>query len=795
MNYNRRIKQHAIFFIFFIIFFAFFQRPAYAQDEVQKSVLILNSYSNKSTIISGYESRQWINEIISSINSEFIDSKKDISLEIENMDYSSNFGEEYSKQLYELYKYKYRNKKIDVIITLDDGAFNFLLKYGDKLFPNTPVIFSGINNFNKSMISNHPLFTGLVKSPDIKNTLDVALELQPNAKQIFVITDKIPGGIEDYIKGLMPLYKDKVTFIFSDEQNITKVKEKMNKLPPGTIAYFDANLKDDNGEDISITHVTDTLFKDNKIPVFSRCYIELNKQSIGGVITDGCDLGKEIGKLALRILNGEKPSDIPVTEDSAHNYVFNYDKLKQFNIDFKALPKGAKIVNEPSKFYNISKTQVLYLITAIILIIILSITLVIVNIYRRRFAERLLFDSESLLYTVMDSTPNIIYMRNPEGKFLKANNTVLKLLNISKKNFENKNIDELVNLSTHENYVLANWMNKDEEAWKAGTMYRSEEVVPDKKEGINKVYDTLRIPLFNNNGTRRGLILFGLDMTDHKNNEENAKLIREMMHYDRLKTNFFSNISHELRTPLNLIFSALQIIELKTSAFNEEQESVEKYIGIMRQNCYRLLRIIGNLIDITKIDAGHFFTQLSNKDIISVVENIVLSVADYVESKDISITFDTEIEEKIMAFDPDSMERIILNLLSNAIKFTPSGGSIEVNIYDKVNSIVLSVKDTGVGIPAEKQSSIFEKFVQVDKSLSRNREGSGIGLSLVKELVILHNGTIELESAPGEGSEFRVKLPIKLLSKDESNPKLDIYINESKSKIEKIKIEFSDIYD
>jgi len=247
-----------------------------------------------------------------------------------------------------------------------------------------------------------------------------------------------------------------------------------------------------------------------------------------------------------------------------------------------------------------------------------------------------------------------------------------------------------------------------------------------------------------------------------------------------------------LRTPLNLIFSALQIMELKTNVLENEQKSSEKYIGIIKQNCYRLLRIIGNLIDITKMDAGHFCTNPSNHDIVNTVENIVLSVVSYVESKGISITFDTEIEEKILAFDPDAMERIILNLLSNSIKFTPIGGKIEVNIYDKVNCIVISVKDTGLGIPVEKQASIFEKFVQVDKSLSRNREGSGIGLALVKELVVLHHGTIELESTPDKGSEFKIELPVRLINDNKSSTEVNGRTIEDK--VERIKIEFSDIY-
>lgn len=781
MKCNRLIKLYFVFFIFSTIFLLLWQRPAWAEEIDQKEVLILSSYGNSSTFLSGHESRAWTDDIISSINSQFVESKKNINVEMEYM----AFGESAWPQYYELYEHNFKNTEVDEVIALDDGAFNFLLKYGDQLFPSTPVVFSGVNNFDSSMISGHPLFTGILKSPDIKNTIDIALKLHPDTKNIFIIKDS-----ELVKKSIGTDYDGKVSLLFSDDEDINKLKEQINSLPEETIIYFNSLEFNSGGKNILPYEASKILFKDIKIPVYSRCDVKYYNECIGGVVTGGTGLGEEVAQLALRILDGEKPSEILPVEDSAHYYQFNYDKLKQFNINIKNLPEGSEIINEPVKYYNISQRQILYLIFSITMIIIVALVLAGININRRRLAEKLLFDSESMLYAIMKSTPNIIYMRNFDGKFLKANNTVLKLLNISEINFQNS--DVLNHLSLYEKYVLARWMSKDEEAWKSGNMYRSEEVIVDTKENITKYYDTLRIPLFNNDGTRRGLVLFGLDITDHKHNEENEKRIKEIMHHDKLKNNFFSNISHELRTPLNLIFSALQIIELKNDPFNEEQENVQKYIGIMRQNCYRLLRIIGNLIDITKIDAGHFFTQKSNKDIVSVVENIVMSVVDYVENKGISITFDTETEEKIMAFDPDAMERIILNLLANSIKFTPCGGSIEVNIYDEADNVIISVKDTGIGIPVEKHSWIFEKFVQMDKSLSRNTEGSGIGLSIVKELVELHNGTIELKSAQGEGSEFRVRLPVELLPEDENNSDPNIYTHESK--VERIKIEFSDIY-
>lgn len=276
----------------------------------------------------------------------------------------------------------------------------------------------------------------------------------------------------------------------------------------------------------------------------------------------------------------------------------------------------------------------------------------------------------------------------------------------------------------------------------------------------------------------------GIDVTEKK------RLI-ELKEYDKIKTEFFSNISHELRTPINVIFSALQVLELKIKGYSCENLS-SKYTKIMKQNCYRLLRLINNLIDITKIDSGYYDINKKNVDIVKLIENITMSVADYIETKGLSIKFDTSFEEKIIACDAEKLERIILNLLSNAVKFTPTGGEIIVNIEDCNENIEISVKDTGIGIPADKLNSIFERFVQVDKSLTRGHEGSGIGLSLVKCLVELQGGTISVKSRQGYGSEFKIKFPCQLA--DETHDEKSGSSSIGENSIEKINLEFSDIY-
>lgn len=270
-------------------------------------------------------------------------------------------------------------------------------------------------------------------------------------------------------------------------------------------------------------------------------------------------------------------------------------------------------------------------------------------------------------------------------------------------------------------------------------------------------------------------------------------LLEESDKYNKLKTQLFSTISHELKTPINIIYSSVQLLEkfYKDGSVIDIAKAFLKYGRIIKQNCYRLIRLINNLIDMNKIEVGFFSLHLKNNNIIRVIEDITLSIVEYASLKDINVVFDTEIEEKITAFDSEKFERIMLNILSNSIKFTKPGGKIDVTIYDRKEHILISVKDTGVGIPQDMLKKIFDTFTQVDDSFRRHAEGSGIGLSLVKSLVEMHGGEVTARSQLGVGSEFVIKLPIKLAT--ESN-KHKYTAGDFNYNVENTKIEFSDIY-
>ena len=257
-----------------------------------------------------------------------------------------------------------------------------------------------------------------------------------------------------------------------------------------------------------------------------------------------------------------------------------------------------------------------------------------------------------------------------------------------------------------------------------------------------------------------------------------------------MKDEFLSLISHEFRTPLNVINSAIQTLKLIYD--NEMTDKVKEYMGIIRQNANRQLRLVNNLLDITRANAGSIKVNKKNIDIVFLTKAIIESVYEFSSQKGISVTFTSSFPEKIIAIDDEKYERIILNLLSNAIKFTPKGKSINVNIYSIKENVCIDVRDNGIGIPQDKIKIIFDKFGQVDSSLSRQAEGSGIGLSLVKKFVEALGGTISVESKIDKGSTFMILLPNEKVI-EEQNEKLMIDLMDNRL-VQTTNIEFSDIY-
>lgn len=417
------------------------------------------------------------------------------------------------------------------------------------------------------------------------------------------------------------------------------------------------------------------------------------------------------------------------------------------------------------------------------------------DIVRRKLTEYKLKVSQEKYRTLVEILPDSIIVHN-EGYIIYANPAFARLVGVDKP-------EKLMGRNMRD-FIHPDDLNIAVECFKTINDGKTLSLTEQRIIGVDgKCIDIEATgALFPYEG-KSVILAVGRDISERKKTqrlkkkiEEEQRILKETREYDKLKMEFFANLSHEFRTPLNLIYSTIQLLENDLDIKFNISEKLYLYnrIKILKQNTYRLLRLSNNLLDITKIDSGYFELKLENKNIVSVIEDITMSVAEYIKSKNIKIIFDTDMEENIIAVDVTAIERIMLNLFSNAVKFTDPNGEIMVRLFTTEKHVCISVKDTGIGIPEDKIKVILDRFRQVNKSIRRNHEGSGIGLSLVKQLLDLHNGEIEIKSKYENGSEFIIKLPrLQVNVCGGIDDKLNIN-DIRKNNIEIIDIEFSDIY-
>lgn len=263
------------------------------------------------------------------------------------------------------------------------------------------------------------------------------------------------------------------------------------------------------------------------------------------------------------------------------------------------------------------------------------------------------------------------------------------------------------------------------------------------------------------------------------------KELNRIKEKNKFKTEFLSNVAYDIKKPINKIFETNNNLIENKGKYNSE--NINNHTRLVKQNCYRLIRLLKNIEYVSRIDNGTCTLELRKCDIVKLLENIVKISKTYTDKKGIDISFKSEVNKKILSLDIDKVEKIILNILSNAIKFTDTGGRIDINLYMENEQVCISIKDTGIGIPKDKTEVIFENFEQLDTTLSRGCEGTGMGLSVVKKLANLNNIKINVESELNKGSEFIITLPNNIVSKN-------IKLQDKFAQDEKIDIEFSDIY-
>lgn len=434
-----------------------------------------------------------------------------------------------------------------------------------------------------------------------------------------------------------------------------------------------------------------------------------------------------------------------------------------------------------------------------VVVIITDVTDKVLDIKSKETRVQIVNQQKEQLDAVIENMSDAMFILDRDGNFIKLNKAARNL-------FPGNSLKKI-----GDRHKLVAYFDRDGKELSVEDMpaYKllkgekaAEKKVIFKVNNQERYFDINAIPILGHDGNLTMVVTCCRDVTDSiKYNEmilaQQERLLRSEIEKKEalekvleMKDEFLSTVSHEFKTPLTVIYSAVQTME--TVCKDEMSDKIKWFISKIRQNTLRQIKLVNNLLDITRINSGHVKVHKRNMDIEAMTRAIVDSVSTYVKQKGIKLEFFSSLKSKIIALDDEKYERILLNLLSNAIKFTPQDKSVYIIISQKKDKVSIAIRDEGIGIPEDKQELIFEHFGQVDSSLTRKVEGTGIGLSLVKLLVNALGGDITLESEYGKGSTFTLTLPWETVPPDEAGTGSDEYTDNRLAQA--IDIEFADLY-
>jgi sigma-B regulation protein RsbU (phosphoserine phosphatase) len=370
-----------------------------SQPDDPPRVLVLNSYS------AGFA---WTDHIVDGIKSVFAD-EEDLTLRMEFMDTKYINTDAHYSLLRDLYRNKFDPAEFDVIIATDDDALIFLRKYRSELFPGTPVVFCGVNNFTPHKVAGFDRFTGVNEEPDMASTIEVILRLLPNTHTINVITDTLTTGLMERraVERIVPQFSSrKLAFNYIDNVSMGELQATLAALEPGNVGIFISFFMDSDGIAYTPREALSSIINASAIPIFGASDYQLGDGVVGGMMRSSRYQGEVAARLAKRVLSGEPISSIPVVQKSPNAYMFDYQQLKRFDIDLSLLPEGSILINEPETFYYKYK-QIIFSVLAIMVILVAYIVVLLFNINKRKRAQ-------NGLRKIIDASTSVFQFHTPD---------------------------------------------------------------------------------------------------------------------------------------------------------------------------------------------------------------------------------------------------------------------------------------------------------------------------------------------------------------------------------------------
>ncbi|MCX7045671.1 MAG: GAF domain-containing protein [Candidatus Sumerlaeota bacterium] len=384
-------------------------------------VLILNSY---------HRGWPWSEDELNGMFDAFKGLDPNAQPVVESLDCKRFPQEEHFPQVRDLLAFKYKNKKIQVVIAADDPALEFALKYRAEIFPGAAIVFCGINGPSAAALAKEPRVTGLMEMLDIAGTLDLALKLHPDVREVFIINDYTNTGLatREEMQSVMTQLAHRAQFRFCEKEPMVDLLLRLEQLDKQSLVLILSYGTDSAGQVYNHEQATQLISQHCSVPVYGVQQRRLGYGIVGGYLQDGRIHGERAARLALRILKGEDPSRIPILVQGDARWMFDRIQLTRFGISRSALPAGSAVIHEPESFY--AKNKALTIITAVIFLVLLAIVVAMsLNIRQWRFMVKYLRTSEEKFSKAFRGSPLLMSLSAiSDGRFLDVSDSFTALL-------------------------------------------------------------------------------------------------------------------------------------------------------------------------------------------------------------------------------------------------------------------------------------------------------------------------------------------------------------------------------
>ena len=701
-----------------------------------KEILLLHSYHK------GYT---WSDDISKTVEDKLA-RLNNIELTTVYMDTKRVSNDSYINSLYDLYKIQFNDRHFDLIIASDNHALEFLNKYSQKLFPNTPIIFTGINYYNNNIISNLTQVTGVVEQVDLEKNFSLIKKLQPDLKKLLIINDTSTTGIA-IKKDLQPIikkYRKDFEIEYTDNLDIKELKLKAANLKKDSAILFVLLFKDTTGKYFTYKQSFKQIKEVSNVPMYGLWDFYLNYGIVGGLLTSAVAQGEAVTNMALRVLNGTDIRTIPVLEKSPNRYMFDFYELKRFGIDVDDFVKDYEVINQPHSFVR-KYTKLVVTTISIITVLMIMVLAMRANIQRRKLVEKDLQNRIKFDKVLLDTIPNPIYYKNKDGKFLGCNKSFSQLVGMSKK--------EVIGKTAHDFFSeeIATRNEKiDKEILETLGTNTSEATLHLSNNHMKHIIINKAVYL-NNDSSIGGIVCVMDDITERM--QQKQFLIQQSKLAEM--GDMVAAIAHQWNEPLVELSAQIQDIQT-TYILNELKDiDVNDFVNDSMVQIKYMSKTLSDFRNFLKPSTkkSEFPIKASFDDVIEIIGKQI-----FYSNIELILNYDFEEEELYIYGYENEFKQVLLNLINNAKnkiveKKDNNKYKITINIFENLEYTCVEIIDDGGKIDDTIIDKIFEPYFTTKK------DGTGFGLYMAKVIIEdKMNGMITAKNRDDK-VVFSIKLP------------------------------------